>query len=177
MELNCQGAVPRTALDKIVRFHRLSSGKSSKVELLPASGGTPGAMFTPAEMRHNFAIWALRKETDFTRQRHLYYCVRCKDAFRVDDRSGAVTPLDPHGDPIQGSEAARRLATFGDGPCPAFSGLIAGPNLTRKVISIRDVRGRFTKLILQGNRTWKAAVGQWRRFSANLSSSHSDSTT
>jgi hypothetical protein len=177
VKLNCQGAVPRTALDKMVRFHRLSLVKSSKVELSPASFGTPGAMFTPAEMRHNFAIWEAKQKLPTRRTVHLYYCVRCKQAFSVDDRSGAVTPLDLHGDPIQGSEAVRRLATFGDGPCPAFSGLIAGPHFTRKVIPIRDVRGRFTKLILVGSRTWKAAVGQWRRFSAPLSSSHSDSTT
>jgi hypothetical protein len=177
VEFDCEGVLPRTALDKMARFHRLSLVKSSKVELSPASVGTLGAMFTPAEMRHNFAIWEARQKLPAKRAVHLYYCVRCKQAFSVDDRSGAATPLDPHGDPIQGCEAARRLATFGDGPCPVFSGLIAGPRFTRKVIPIRDGRGRFTRLILAGSRTWKAAVGQWRRFSAQLLSSRSDSTT
>jgi hypothetical protein len=166
VEFNCRGAMPRTDLDKMVRFHRLALVKSSKVEFSPASAGAPGAMFTPGEMRHNFAIWVLKKDTDFTRQRHLYYCIRCKQAFSVDDRSRSITPLDPHGDPIQGTEAAKRLATFSQGPCPAFSGLIAGQRLTPKVLPIRAVRGRFTNLMLAGCRSWKTVVGQWRRFSA-----------
>jgi hypothetical protein len=165
VELNRQG-VPRTDLDKMTRFHRLALVKSSKVEFSPASGGAGSTMFTPAEMRHNFAIWAAKQESPTRRAVHLYYCVRCKQAFSADDRSGSVTPLDPQGNPIQGSEAVKRLATFGQGPCPAFSSLIAGSRLTRKVVPIRHARGRLTKLILAGRRTWKAAVGQWRQFSA-----------
>ena len=160
MELNSQGAVPRTDLDRPVRFRRLAPVKSGKVEFSPASAAA--AMFTPDEMRHNFAIWALKKDADSTPQRHLYYCVRCKQAFSVDDRSGSVTPLDPQGEPIQVNEAVKRLETFSHGPCPAFSGLITGPRLTTKVIPIWTVRGGVTKLILAGRRTWKEVVGQWR---------------
>jgi hypothetical protein len=165
VELNRQG-VPRTDLNKVAQFHRLALVKSRKVEFSPVSGGADSAMFTPAEMRHNFAIWAAKQELSTGREAHLYYCIRCKQAFSADDRSRSVTPLDPQGNPIQGSEAVKRLATFGQGPCPAFSGLRAGPRSTRKVRPIRGTRGRFTKLILTGNRTWRAVVGPWRRFLA-----------
>jgi hypothetical protein len=156
VELNCQGTVPRTAMDKMVRFHRLSLVKSSKVELSPASVGTASATFTPAEMRHNFAIWMLNKDAPAGRAAHLYYCIRCKQAFSVDDRSSSVTPLDPQGEPLLGSEAVKRLDTFSYGPCQAFSGLTAGPRLTSKVIPIQAAR--LTRLTSAGRRTWKALV-------------------
>jgi hypothetical protein len=123
-------------------------------------------MLTPVEMRHSFAIWALTKDADSALRRHLYSCVRCKQTFGFDDRSGSVTPLDKQGDPIQGNEAVKRLATFSHSPCPVFSGLITGQRLTTKVIPIRARRGPFTDLRLAAPRTWKALVGQWHRFLA-----------
>ena len=75
------------------------------------------------ELRHNFAIWALEKSGTSGRRLHLHYCLRCKWAFRVDDRSGLVTALDLNGNPIREPEAAERLAAFGVGPCPALIGL------------------------------------------------------
>jgi hypothetical protein len=163
VERNGQGAARRTALDRMVRSRSLAPVKSSKVEFSPARAAA--AMFTPAEMRHNFAIWASETNAASAYQQHIYYCIRSKEAFSVADRSGSIMPLDLHGDPIQGTEAAKRLATFSRGPCPAFSGLIAGQRLTPKVIPNRAVRGRFTSLMLAGRRTWKAIVGQWHRFS------------
>lgn len=147
-----------------MRFHRLAPVKSSKVEFSPASAAAP--MFTPAETRHNFAIWTSKEDAVSGHEQHLYYCVRCKEAFSVGRRSGSITPLDPQGNAVQGTEAAKRLATFSQGPCPAFSALIASQRLTLKVIPIRTARGRVTKLILMGRRTWKAVVGQWSRSSA-----------
>jgi hypothetical protein len=166
VELNCQDAASRTDLEKVVQFHRLAPVKSNKVEFSPAGVGTGSTIFAPAEMRHNFAIWASRKNPASGRQQHLYYCVRCKEVFSVDYRSGSVTPLDPHGDPIQGTEAAKRLATFDQGPCPVFSRLISKPRLRPKVIPIASVQGRFAALILKGRRAWQGVIGQWRRFSA-----------
>jgi hypothetical protein len=170
MELNRQ-AVTRIDPDKIVRFHRPAPIKSSKVELSPASVGTRSATFTPAEMQHNFAIWALNKEASAGRAAHLYYCIRCKHAFRVDDHSNTVTPLDSQGNPLQRSEAVKRLGTFSCGPCPAFSGLTAGPRLTSKVIPIQTARGRLIKLTSAGRRTWKALMMQWHRFFGDLRNS------
>ena len=149
-----------------MRFHRLALVKSIKVESSPASVGAGSAIFTPAEMRHNFAIWPSRKDAASSHQQHLYYCVRCKEVFSVDDLSGSVTPLDSHGDPIQGTEAAKRLATFSQGPCPAFSRIIAKPSIRSKVIPIAPVQGHFASLILKGRRAWKAVIGHRPRLSA-----------
>jgi hypothetical protein len=161
VELNCQRAVSRTKSDKVVRFQRLALVKSSKVEFSPAAVGA-GAIFTPAEMRHNFAIWPLNKGALGRQRAHLYYCVRCKQAFGVNDLNGSVTALDPHGDVLQRSEAVERLRTFSCGPCPAFSGL-TGQLLTSKVIPIRTAQGRVTELTSAGRRTWKVIVAQWHR--------------
>jgi hypothetical protein len=168
VELNCPSVVSRAGFGKVVRFHRLTLVESSKVELSRVDTGLGGPIFAPTEMRHDFAIWPLKEAIDFSRQRHLYYCIRCKETFSVDHRSGSVTPLDARGDPILGTKAAKRLATFAQGPCPAFNGLIANPECLRKVVPIQTLRGRFTKLILACRRTWKAvtdksAMQTWRR--------------
>jgi CheY-like chemotaxis protein len=77
-----------------------------------------------------------------------YYCVRCKWAFRVDDRSGSVTPLDSNGNPIQELEAADRLATFGVGPCPVFTRLTGNARVTQVVPPREVLRVRLTALPL-----------------------------
>ena len=162
MELNNQTGEPPTGPDKVVRRHKLALVKSSSMEPSPASFGTGRVMFTPAEMRHEFAIWAVKNNADTRAQRHLYYCLRCKQAFSVDDRNGCVTPLDSQGNTLQGSEAIKRLDTFSCGPCPAFSRLVS-PRLTAKIISTHAARGRLTELASAGCRAWKAFVAHWHR--------------
>ena len=103
-------------------------------------------VFSPAEMRHSFAIWSLDKEAASGRRLHLYYCLRCKWSFSVDDRRGSVAPLDLNGNPIQGAEAAERLATFGLGPCPVFNHL--GQRLTQEITLVETLRTRVAALIL-----------------------------
>jgi hypothetical protein len=83
-----------------------------------ASKGVPATVqvarlaFRPAELRHSFAIWSLKDEPALNRKLHLYYCLRYKWSFSVDDRQASVTPLDSNGRPLQLTEAADRLATF-----------------------------------------------------------------
>jgi len=151
VELNKQTGEPRVGPDKIVQHHQLALVSSGKVELSPVRSRTGGAAFTPAEMRHNFAIWAVKKDVYTTPKRHIYYCVRCKQAFSVNDRSGCVTPLDSQGSTLQGNEALKRLNTFGCGPCPAFSRL-TGPWPTSNLIPIRTTSGRVTDLISAARR-------------------------
>jgi len=162
VELNHQTGEPRVGPDRIAQRYKLALVSSGKVESSPASLGAGPAMFTRAEMRHNFAIWAIKNQADTRRQRHLYYCVRCKQAFSVDDRGGCVTPLDSQGTPLQGSEARKRLDTFSCGPCPAFKGLTR-PRLTSKIIPIQIKRGPLTGLTSAGRRAWKAVVAHWHR--------------
>jgi hypothetical protein len=148
--------------DRIVQHHRLALVGSSKVELSPGRFGTGPAAFTPAEMHHNFAIWPVKNHADRRPRLHLYYCVRCKQAFSVDDWSGRSTPVDSQGTPLQGREAIKRLGTFSCGPCPALSRLTR-PRPTSTLIPIHTARGRLTELSSAGWRVWRAVVAYWHR--------------
>jgi hypothetical protein len=162
VDLNGEIGESRIGPDRIVQRHKLALVSSGKVEFSPARCGAGRPVFTPAEMRHNFAIWAVKNNADIRRQRHLYYCMRCKQAFSVDDRSGSVTALDSQGNTLRGSEAVKRLDTFSWGPCAAFNGLM-GARLTSKIIPIHSARGRLTCLSSAGHRAWKALMAHWHR--------------
>ena len=163
--------VVRPAADSNLPFRSLALVKHHKPELSQKRAPSGAPIFSPAEMRHNFAIWALETDAVSKRRLHLYYCLRCKWTFRVDDRWTVVTvtPLDTNGSPIQTSEAAERLATFGLGPCPAFGRLTANPRLTQEVTGLETFRGRLASLISAGRRAWKARV--WRHRQGKLISS------
>jgi len=157
--------VVRTSSDSNLPIHGLALVKPRQPEFSQKRPPSGAPIFSPAEMRHNFAIWALERDAASGRRLHLYYCLRCKWAFRVDDRWTVVTvtPLDANGSPIHTSEAAERLATFGLGPCPVFSRLTAGARLTQEVTPLKTFRGRFAALISAGRRAWKLRVWRWRQ--------------
>jgi hypothetical protein len=162
VELDNHTDEPRFGRDRIIQRHKLGRVCSGKVEFSPATFARGRAIFTRAEMRHNFAIWAVTNNTANGAPRHLYYCLRCKQAFSVDDRSGYVTPLDSQGNTLQGGEAVKRVDTFSYGPCPAFSKLVR-QRLTSKIIPIHFAPARLTGLTSLGFRTWKAVVAHWHR--------------
>jgi hypothetical protein len=118
-------------------------------------------LFSAAEMRHSFAIWALKEHPDSGRRQHLYYCLRCKWSFSVDDRRGSVTPLTSEGTPVEGPSAAARLATFGLGPCPVFATLVAGSRLTQVVTPVDTVRRIISTLVSAGQRVCSVTGWQW----------------
>lgn len=122
--------------------------------------GVPG--FSAAEIRHNFALWALEQDPGSKRRLHLYYCIRCKWAFSVDDRRGVVTPVDSSGKPIQGAEAAQRLATFSSGPCPVFN-LTRERRRTQKVVPIANFRERLAAFLMARREVWKARFLRWHQ--------------
>jgi hypothetical protein len=105
-------------------------------------------VFSSGEMWHSFAIWSLDEETASGRRLHVYYCLRCKWSFSVDDRRDSVTPLDLNGRPIQGIEAAERLATFDLGPCPVFNHWIENSRLTQQIAVAETIRTRLVSLLL-----------------------------
>jgi hypothetical protein len=143
------------------RFRGLALVKSRRSE---PSNDTPRSesIFSESETRHNFAIWALEKDTVLGRRLHVYYCVRCKWAFRV-DRRALVTPLDANGAPIQGVEAEERLATFGLGPCPAFNWLLRNSHGTQKVAYSATFRARIVALFCSVRRAWELLAMRRRR--------------
>jgi hypothetical protein len=115
-------------------------------------------IFSAAEMRHNFAIWALERDAALGRRLHVYYCVRCRWAFSVDDRSGSVNPVGVDGNPIKGPAAATRLATFAQGPCPAFSVLDGSSRLTQKITSVSTSPRWLAVVIRKVGRVWESLI-------------------
>jgi hypothetical protein len=170
MELKNQTVVARVGPERMVQRHNLALVSAGKVEFSPtrfgAARATAQTMFTSAEMRHNFAIWAVKNNADKRGHHHLYYCIRCKQAFSVNDSSGAVSLLDSQRNALQGSEAIKRLGTFRCGPCAAFTGFM-GVGLTSKIIPIHSARGRLTYLAAAGRRAWRALMAHWRRLPTN----------
>ena len=144
------------------RFRGLALVKPRRSE---PSHDTPWSedIFSDKETRHNFAIWPLEKDAVLGRRLHLYYCVRCKWVFRVEDRRALVTPLDANGAPIQGVEAEGRLATFGLGPCPAYNGFLRNSRRTQKVTDIATLRAPIVALFCSVRRAWELVAMQWRR--------------
>jgi hypothetical protein len=76
--------------------------------------------FSPEEMKHNFAIRALKKPGFFARRPYIYLCVRCQQVFLVNERRGSVVAIDRNRNPLPEPERSRQVATFAEGPCPSF---------------------------------------------------------
>jgi len=154
-------AARRVNLASRVPFRGLAPANSRKPNGPNTNARPAGPLFSAVEMRHNFTIWALEKSGTSRRHLHLYYCVRCKWAFLVDDYSASVTPLDQDGNPLRAPEAGRRLATFGVGPCAAFCPLTGNARLTQLVTRSDLRRGGLATL-------FDAMSQFWKRFKARL---------
>ena len=76
--------------------------------------------FSPEEMKHNFAIRALKKPSFFARRPYIYLCVRCQQIFLVNERRGSVVAIDRNRNPLPEPENSRQVKTFAEGPCPSF---------------------------------------------------------
>jgi hypothetical protein len=137
----------------------------NRPEQTPRESSSPAASpFSPAEMRHSFAIWALKRPGAFRRRPYVYHCLRCKWTFRVD---GSIIALDTNGNPLRGAEAARRAVTFALGPCPVFNYLTPYPRTTHSLPRLNILQGRLAALaaamrsalkrsVLQGDRAPRA---------------------
>lgn len=148
VELKSYAAASRASLCSNAGFRGLRLvRRSAPVQPQRTMPAEPRAL-SSAEMRHNFAIWSLDQDAAYERQLHLYYCLRCKWSFSVDDRRSSVTPLDLNGHPVQGVEAAERLATFSLGPCPIFNHRIGNSRLTQQITALETIRTRLVSLLL-----------------------------
>jgi hypothetical protein len=148
-------AVPRVSLDSRVPFRGLAPVGSRKPNAPDTNAPPSGPLFSTAETRHNFTIWALEKSGTSRGRFHLYYCVRCKWVFLVDDYSVSVTPLDQDGNLLRAPEAGKRLATFSVGPCPVFSEAVANARLTQPVTRSDVPRGRLAAVFHAMSHIWK----------------------
>jgi hypothetical protein len=87
----------------------------------PQNGQSSARVCSIEDLRHNFAIKALQKPRIFKPRSYIYICVRCRYTFLVNQRRGSIVSLDRKGQPIPEPENSTRLATFAEGPCPAFN--------------------------------------------------------
>jgi hypothetical protein len=76
--------------------------------------------FLPEEMKHNFAIRALKNPGFFARRPYIYSCVRCRQIFLVNERRGSIVAIDRNRNPLPEPENSRQVETFAEGPCPSF---------------------------------------------------------
>ena len=76
--------------------------------------------FLPEEMKHNFAIRALKRPRFFARRPYIYLCVRCQQIFLVNERRGSIVAVDRNRNPLPEPENSRQVKTFAEGPCPSF---------------------------------------------------------
>jgi hypothetical protein len=67
----------------------------------------PETPFSPEEMKHNFAIRALKKPGLFARRPYIYLCVRCQQIFLVNQRRGSVVAIDRNQNPLPEPENSR----------------------------------------------------------------------
>ena len=119
------------------------------------------AILALPERRHSFAIEALPKGEESTSRPYLYMCVRCKWAFRVNDRRGSIVSIDQTGEPLDEPENSRRAATFSFGPCPAFK----GPVLSKRTSEIPRL-GWFART---KDRVIRQVSARWRRWACESS--------
>ena len=73
-------------------------------------------------MKHNFAIQRADESTFGSPRELICACVRCKWTFQVSPDTGSIIAFNNVGEPLEGPEADKRVATFAEGPCPAFAG-------------------------------------------------------
>jgi hypothetical protein len=76
--------------------------------------------FSPEEMKHNFAVRALKKPGLFARRPYIYLCVRCQQIFLVNERHGSVVAIDRNRNPLPEPQNSRQVKTFAGGPCLSF---------------------------------------------------------
>src|SRR5579862_5997472 len=75
---------------------------------------------TADEMKHRFALQPLNDSAFGSPREFVCHCVRCKWTFRVSPDRGSIVAFNNVGEPLEGPEAEKRIATFAEGPCPAF---------------------------------------------------------
>jgi hypothetical protein len=146
VELKSYAVGPRAPLGGNSGFRELRLIRPRAPEQPQRKAQARPPAFSSAEMRHNFAIWSLDNEASCGRRLHLYYCLRCKWSFSVDDRRDSVTPLNLNGYPVHGVEAADRLATFSLGPCPVFSHRTGNSRLTQEITAVETIRTRLLSI-------------------------------
>src|SRR5260370_34562810 len=139
-------AAPLVNLDSRIPSRGLVLVSSRKPNGADGSARLAGPLLSASQMRHNFAIWALEKSGTSRGHLHVYYCVRCKWSFLVNDHSGLVTPLDQNGNPIRKPDSAAAAASFGVWPGPVFKRVTGNRRVRPGLAPAAGARGRLAAL-------------------------------
>jgi hypothetical protein len=102
--------------------------------------------FSPEEMKHNFAIRALKKSGLFARRPYIYLCVRCQQIFLVNARRGSVVAVDRNRNPLPEPENSRQVKTFAVGPCPSFRLASKFPRQRQPATPVESSRLKYSLL-------------------------------
>ena len=73
------------------------------------------------DMKHTFALQPINETAFGGAREFLCHCIRCKWTFQVNPDRGSIMAFNNVGEPLEGPEATKRIATFAEGPCPAFA--------------------------------------------------------
>jgi hypothetical protein len=84
-------------------------------------GHEPEHHLSADDMKHRFALQPLNDSAFGSAREFLCHCIRCKWTFQVNPDRGSIVAFNNVGEPLEGAEATRRIATFAEGPCPAFA--------------------------------------------------------
>jgi hypothetical protein len=103
-----------------IRFLRsiLPSARDRAADAKPSECRSTDRHLPDSGMRHMFALQPL-EESAFGE--FLCHCVRCKWTFQIAPERVSVVAINNVGEPIEGAEARKRIATLAEGPCPAFA--------------------------------------------------------
>ena len=102
--------------------------------------------FSPEEMKHNFAIRALKKPSFFAHRPYIYLCVRCQQIFLVNERRGSVVAIDRNRNPLPEPENSRQVKTFAEGPCPSFRFASKFPRQRRPATTVESSTFKYSLL-------------------------------
>jgi hypothetical protein len=92
----------------------------------------------PEEMKHNFAIRALKKPGFFARRPYIYLCIRCRQIFLVNEHRGSIVAIDHYRNPLPEPENSKQVATFAEGPCPSFKFALKAPRRPQPATTIKS---------------------------------------
>ena len=104
-----------------LRRFNLSSPPDRDPDPKVDEGQNSAGHLSAEDMKHRFAVQPLNESTLGSRREFLCHCIRCKWTFQVSPESGWIVAFNNVAEPLAGAEATRRIATFAEGPCPAFA--------------------------------------------------------
>ena len=106
-----------------IRFRRsnLPSPSTARDSTRGVNDNSDHRHLSAEDMKHRFALQPVNESAFGSPREFICHCVRCKWTFQVSPDRGSIVAFNNVGEPLDGPEATKRVATFANGPCPAFA--------------------------------------------------------